>query len=466
MENQKNTVELTKTENILYNLTLQGDENVIGFVVVDHNQHIVIDDCVVVEALAYAYKRHPFLRSRLHLVPDGNAMLEIANPGQHSFASNQVEFERIKLNTIDELTRELEIFNMKTFDYKNDLLLWRFKMVDYDGNKLVFAFVLPFFLTDGLNISMICIEIVNLINSILKHVECKEMLTTLDPVDSMYGLLETHGLIDDKKIELISQNTDRVAHFKLDEKLRNLKDSGLKINILTLDKESSMRLVNHAKANKIKITGFLLAAMFYAFKKLYEENGLTLPNDLAASVSVNMRMRLSPNVDFSHMRNLIALADIRIQNRFTPDSYDVWNEANYINARLCEEMRIDNGSLFKVTHNFKRIDRILHVLRDQQQTTSDKLNEVDFDDKCDIALSNIGLYLQEKHAVPNGPLRIVEIYHGESVQSYPNFVPSFLMHSSTWNGRFMFELSTNRRAIGFTYANRFMQLFESILENC
>ena len=47
---------------------------------------------------------------------------------------------------------------------------------------------------------------------------------------------------------------------------------------------------------KIKLSGFLNTAVYYALHKLYSENGLELPKVMTYGYPANMRMRYEPKI--------------------------------------------------------------------------------------------------------------------------------------------------------------------------
>ncbi len=449
-----NRIKLHKYENYQYNCTLNGNENAIGIVIIDEvDRTLSLDKDTVKRALFYMYKRHPLLRSKLRLSDDDYLpYLEIPYDRDHYSTVDSMPFESTKLNTAAQMVRELEQFDSKVFDYENDcMLMWRFKMIEYEEanmqRKLAFALVLPCFLTDGINICVLCIEIVNLINSLLADTVCKEMLSEFNTVvDNVYELIENSGLLDKNKLDMIQENKQHSAgiNFRFPKEFRNWHESGLKINILPLCRNASVRIVNYAKVKKIKLTGFFLAAIFYCLKKLYDENGLALPGHLVSYVPVSMRIHLNCTIDFSQMRYLVAQTLVECplseQNEFN----DIWKDAQILNSKLSEEIRTDNSSLFKLTHSFDWLNSELS----NHENKNDSLGS-------EISLSNIGLNLKQTLVSPNGFLKIAEIYHGDSLLVTDFSDCSFVMHA--WSLLTLAFLNHNLTIRGFDLFYCFFQ---------
>ena len=110
---------LTDYENYIYNLTLSGDENVIGIGKIEaKNEEIKsLDSIVVKKALYFMFKRHPFFRT----VVKNNAYLNKYFFEIHSETSKSEEMMNFELSEIDgnysedKVVEEFEILLSKPF---------------------------------------------------------------------------------------------------------------------------------------------------------------------------------------------------------------------------------------------------------------------------------------------------------------------------------------------------------------
>jgi hypothetical protein len=160
----------------------------------------------------------------------------------------------------------------------------------------VFYITVPHCISDGINITTLCFEFVNILNSILQNKECNEMSEHLNVIDTFETLIETSNIITDDMIERYRQRKkEKVAIFRSPKKLANISvDAGAKINLLLIDEVSTKKLIGYAKANKIKLNSVFTVAMLNSFKELYKENDIEFPKDLNLFLPVSLRHRLKP----------------------------------------------------------------------------------------------------------------------------------------------------------------------------
>ena len=154
-------------------------------VIVSSEEGSVLNESLVKKALLYMKKRHPLFRA--NLVHEKTTKL--VNLNIESKYSDEINLEWSLVDCRKSLIKELEIFSSRLFDYDSKCLLWRCKVIEFLENdcvKYAIVIILPLFITDGINITAITFELVNIINSISNNKECEEMKTQLDLVDNLH----------------------------------------------------------------------------------------------------------------------------------------------------------------------------------------------------------------------------------------------------------------------------------------
>ena len=256
-------IDMLPVERWLFNGSTKGDEYVNG-VSITKGDNIELSNEVIRSAMFYLYKRHPLFRAHIHL----NINAYFAIPADYEKTEDDMVFERFQLSSRNQLIPELEEFSAKILDYENKCLLWRLGLFEYqtDDNKNVhvFALIVPMYMTDGINITTLSIELVNIINSLLKNQTCLEMIEHLELIENVQQIAEKHNLFNDKVKEEVTKLKEKELGviFNLPNKFMSLEDSGSRINFLALDVESTKKLVIFAKEHKLKLTGMLTTAIF------------------------------------------------------------------------------------------------------------------------------------------------------------------------------------------------------------
>lgn len=482
MANEINLVALSDYERLLYNITKLGDENVIGIAILDHNddcassnQNIIIDEALLKMAMFYMYKRHPLFRAYVKEDINTNQVyFKFPDFDEEYKDESQLTVYTSTLDDVTRLTDELEAFNCLFFNYKENCLLWRLKFIKYKQynnasnhviNRYAIALVLPFFITDGINVNTLCVEITNIINCLLTNQICDEMQTQLDLIDNLHQLIEKHNLFIKKHQNALETylKCNKNVFFNLPGKFKNLIDKGLKITLLPLDFELSQKLIEQCKQRNLKVTGLLIAAAIYALKQLYEENGFYFPRDFSIGIPANLRIRLQPNVDFSHTRYCVLLTHLDLFYPKIGTFQDIWADAEYINDVLAERLRFDTGTILEVTHDFENIE-LGHSAFQLLKNSSDLSVALNSYKNYDMSFSNLGTYVYDRKKRVKGPLKLSEIYHGDSIATDPHAFCSLMMHCCTWEGRLMFQLSSSRKTIAVHYTDQFINLINLVLE--
>ena len=462
----KTIVKLCPYEKSLYYYSRCGDCLVIGIAVIESEKRTILTSLLVRHALNYLKNRHPLLRAYLEHDKESDEVYLVMRDDIISFSFDEICLEWSNVYTKEALTDELEKFNSKKFEYEKKSYLWRAKVVKFnedDKDKYAVSFVLPLYLTDGLNISCILIELVNIINALLIDKECEEMKVRLELVDNLNVLTSEYKLFSDKQKWAINElRTIQNNNFILDDEFK-CNELGLKINMLKLNKKLSEKLLAKAKEKNTKLTGMLNAAIVYALRDLYEENGLVFPSDLICGLPANLRIRYQPNLDFSHIRFQVCLAHFNLSRPNFGDFNDIWADARHVNELVEKCTSMEDGSLFLGTHDFESIDlfnRMFKECVDDEERACKTMNKTNH---CDLILSNLGTYVSSRKKIFQGPFDIKEVYHGDSLQSSPNVISALIFHITFWNREIQILLSSNKSAMGTKYSERLINLLEQII---
>jgi len=104
------------------------------------------------------------------------------------------------------------------------------------------------------------------------------MKEKLELIPNFEQIVHEHKLMDASKMEYIKQmNNEPRVDFKLSSKFQCHNETGLKLNIFTIDSNLTERIVNQNKLNNTKLTAYLTTVAFYALNDLYMENNNRLP---------------------------------------------------------------------------------------------------------------------------------------------------------------------------------------------
>ena len=179
-----------------------------------------------------------------------------------------------------------------------------------------------------------------------------------------------------------------------------------------------------------------------------------MPKDVSFFLPVNLRFRVQPNINFAHTRLCVLACNINLLYSDFGKYDNMINESKYVDNMLAESIK--NGSIFDLIFNF-----IEEKYIDTSKTDINTIYKIqDLQRTCDVILSNTGTYVSDKIKVVDGPLKIDELYYGDSLKSYPSQHNPFILHVHTFNERLMFQLSTNKTKISSSCAQRFLELFE------
>jgi hypothetical protein len=476
-QDKEEAIKLTAYDKIIYNFTRLGDLNTIGVGIIDSSDKTVqVDRTLMKKALYYLIERHPLMRSHLESNDENTKNAELYYRIEEKFNLNYLDrdYDEDDLNcehltSRGELTKKLEKFNSREFEYFKKCKLWRIALYSFVDEeealeekrlKHAIVIVMPLFLTDGLNICTIIIELVNILNSLSNQTECLEMKEKLQVSDNMYTILEERHLFTDKHKAMIDEMhaSDKRLDFKYSNKFKCNNERGLKINIFRIDKETTRRVIEMAKARNLKLTGVVAALIIYTINDLYEANKVIFPKDVCFGVSANLRFRAYPKIDYNLMRKYTAFVLVKA---FYPDFGlfgDLWRDAKYLNELIKEASDFESGAAFYETHNFNDIiymNKTFEIIKDKEKLISLFANEISYD----LVISNCGKYVfDEKKPSLSKPFEIDEIYFCDSFQSFPGTA----VYLSYWNDELQFTISTNKSTISSCFVD---QMINFLIEN-
>jgi len=233
------------------------------------------------------------------------------------------------------------------------------------------------------------------VNALLTNTECDEMKTVLEPSPSLHYLTEKYNMVGSfaKALIKISDFLNKFLNpvFLLSDEFKKYNESGFKLNLNKLNADLTTKILQKAKQNKVKLTGFLSTAIFYALKDLYLENGLKLPKELICALPANLRMRYKPEMSFSDLRAQVCIsATIMKKSRFKFNN--IWQDSKYVHHEIEKMTDLKIGTMFLFTHSSKHLKHSIKLFETSKnvQNACEVMNK---ESVCDLGLSNIGIYI-------------------------------------------------------------------------
>lgn len=362
----KNLYELSFFETGALKLTSIGEFIIqsFNFIQIDFEYQKLFNKEIVNKALQYLQKRHPFLRG----------LVKFNNENKRYFIEiKENPTELIKLVwqdwtdqecSIKRIIKDLEKFNEQLFDYDKELL-WRVKVIVYTENncqKYVLSLVIPTIITDGFNIQTLGIELVNIINSLLKGEECEEMRITLPLGQSIHEMCDKYNMATPEIYEFIKKfNKRQKKSLLIPAKFRpNTDETGFKINIFKLDQEITSKIVEMTRVHKLRVTGYLSACAVYALKKLFEENELEFPEEIMFEIAVSFRLRYKNKLSYQQMGDHVTLVDLETEKSLN-EIKDIWEYAFYLHNLIQENCDVRNGTLYAFSHDYEELESLSNI---------------------------------------------------------------------------------------------------------
>jgi hypothetical protein len=447
---------LSTYEKFLYYHTHCDGLFVLAVGILDPESSLHLSQVKISRATRIMQKRHPFLRGKLIVSDHDPNQVYIDLPEFcENIAEPSVTWRQITAR--DQLNSELD--NL-TFDLRVEQLTWRMKLIEIkDIHQMVICLCLPLFLTDGINVSVLIIELVNILNALIGGHDCPELHSDLEVQLNMHDMCNRFGLFTGTR----DTKHPKDGSFIIDEQLGDKsQSSGTRSDLFRLNAKATLKLVRRSKSRNLKLTGVINSAILKSLEELYTENGLEFPSRIQCSLPANLRIRYKPNMDFSHIGHHVCLTTMSCD---LTEKRGFWELAEYLNSKVEASCSVKTGDLFMLSHDFDELNAF-------NSTISSKINrnaEIEpILNHCDLTFSNIGKWVWDWNAIKSrtneskaeqGVLKLRELYHGDTLCLEPCAVSALIFHVNFWMGELQVMLSTNRRVVSERNANRLRELF-------
>lgn len=204
-------------------------------------------------------------------------------------------------------------------------------------------------ITDGINVTYVQVELINIINALETSTQCDEMQIKLAPPECFHSRVAKSDLFRPEFTKQIDEMS-LPPRFVLDDKFKSDNETGFALDLICVDAATSARIITASKKHNIRVTSFYQAVLFYALKRLYDENNLQLQQSLAITLVAAMRVRFDPIVEFHHCRFFTAIAFFSVESSLD-DFRHFWTVGKHIHDEIYRQL--DGASIFSVSHNFK-----------------------------------------------------------------------------------------------------------------
>lgn len=467
MESEKK-IPLSTYERILVNICRTGDCIIMSTSFIDNKTNYKLEKSLVQKALAYMQNRHPFLNSYLEMNRLTNKMYLKVSPEKLTDKINLVWLDL----TLDNKTREQLItesanFHAEPFLEEANSLLWKIQIIEYisDGNlKFVMNLVTNMVISDGLSISCLSVEILNIINALIDEKVCEEMEINLKPIEDLHTLCKERNLFKESHTKTIKKlNKIKKSKLVLPDKF-NAKKKGFLLDFFILDKKMTENIVKLSKSNGIRVTSYFHTIAIYALRKLFLENDFTFPEQIPVEIPANLRFRLDPKVDLNACRFMTAIAEFSTEKEKFGKYSDFWADTKIIHEAIVKSTSVETGSIFCQTH-YKYLDMFNQLFRfTKSKRFACKLMEFLDKEFCDLGVSNLGSFVNDGIKEFDGKLSIKEIYCSDLLISVPKVTSAIIIHLMYWKGETMFQIGANNYYIDSVYFNRFKDLIKETIQ--
>jgi hypothetical protein len=183
-------------------------------------------------------------------------------------------------------------------------------------------------------------------------------------------------------------------------------------------------------------------------------------------LAANLRFRVQPSIDFSHMRSLTAWVDPKIPYTELGQFENIWKDTKVIDDLVKNATDMSTGAIFKYSHNYDYFYEVNSVFAGKIDDMNYLMNYMDSMSECDISFSNIGTFVyNEKQLTSFGPFKIEETFYTDSLcNTRTCLLSSLFYHISYWNEKLMIALCSNKAAMGSGFTERLVQLFKDNLK--
>lgn len=466
--NSDKSFPLSTFERVLANVCQAGDCVVMSTTFINNDSNIKLDKSVFYNALNFMQHRHPFLNAYLEKSRILNKM-QLKIPSIKKQENIKLEWLDLTLDTItrnDIINESATFLTIPFFDTAKSLL-WKIQIIEYKCDEklnYVMNLVVNMVISDGISISCLSIEIVNIINALLDGKECDEMKIQLEPVADLHSLCEQRGLFKESHLKNIHKlNDTNKPKLALPDKFMT-KKRGFLLDLFKLDTRTTKEIIRVSKMNGIRLTSYFYTVAIYSLRKLFLENEVPFPNPIPIEMPANLRFRLDPRVDLNACRFLTAITSFATQTHKFGSYKDIWADAKYIHELIIENTSTETGSIFNITH-FKYLDIFNQFFRfTNSSDTACKLLNLFDDDTCDMSVSNLGQFVNDGVKELPGKLSIKEIYCSDLLLSVPKVTSAIIIHIMYWKGETMFQIGANNCYIDVVFFKRFKELLMETIE--
>ncbi|CAF0764066.1 unnamed protein product [Brachionus calyciflorus] len=419
---------------------------------------------LVQNALIYLQRRHSYLNAYLNIQKSEN-LIHLIIPNEDRSHKIALEWLDLTSQNVDrnKLNKESAKFNSILFKYDDKCLLWRVQVIEYlENGKFTYLInlVANMSITDGMNVSALSVEMINIINALIDERECEEMILKLEPLKDMFTLCKESGIFKEDHLETIENNNQKENVKFILPKEFGSDQRGFNLTLFKINSDLTKKILDKCKLEGIRVTGYLQTICSYAFKDLYMENNLKFPKKISIEIAASLRVRYGPSSNFSscgyHTSVVVFSTD---ENKF--GNYEnFWQDAKYIHELVQTNTSIETGSLFSITHNNQIHKEFNEIFAKNSNYEACKLLNSKLE--CDFALSNLGAYVDDRVKESGGKFSINELYCSDPLLSKPNITPAIVIHIIYWKKQMMFQIGSNNSYFSDKYFNRFEKL---IMEN-
>lgn len=453
---------LNSFEKMVVNATKCGDYLVMGTCFFDDKTtNSKLNQNFFLTALKILQKRHEILRaflevsgSEMYFVPFENDVSEKINLSWLDLTNEPVSREKLMSETAS--------FNSILFPSGENNLLWRAQVIEYKNNEK-FSYILNFVflaIADGMFSSLILVETVGILNRLIDGKKLDDKVIHIS--ENMNIMCEKRGLWKEHHMEMVKKMAQRdIAKFNLCPKLRT-GETGFQVDMFYINCEKSNQIMSFSKKNKVRLTSYFYTACFYALKKLYDENSIDFPNRISCELPVCLRFRYQPEMEFSDCRLHTTMVSFSTEADKFGKFINFWEDSQYLHSLILENTSSETGTLFSLSHNdeLEEYNRIFLKSENLAQVLHSLSSQV----ISDLALSNLGPYVDKHVKEEEGKLEINEIYCTDPVNSDPCISCGLIIHLIYWKGKIMVDLGANKSLIGTKFFKRYKQLLLDVID--
>lgn len=147
------------------------------------------------------------------------------------------------------------------------------------------------------------------------------------------------------------------------------------------------------------------------------------------------------------------------------DYQSFWKDCQYLNGLIQESLNVQNGHLFALSHSGTKVDEISRYLSGIKEGGGKKAHDSAHEcNDCDITLSNLGSFVNERCQLFRGPFEIKELYCSSSLKSIANVSPAINIHTLFWRDEMMVQIGANKSCLANCFFKKYKELFLQTIE--